>query len=42
VEARKIFEKIVQSEGAASDLGRIARKKIDEIESQPTQIKDSL
>ena len=30
--AKKIFRKIVLQEGAASDLGRIAQKKIDEIE----------
>ncbi|MBN2028795.1 tetratricopeptide repeat protein [bacterium] len=32
-EARKLFEKIVQKEGATSDLGRIARARIEEIES---------
>ncbi len=30
-EARKLFEKIVQKEGATSDLGRIARQRIEEL-----------
>lgn len=33
VEAKKIFRKIIQTEGEASDLGRIARQRIDEIDS---------
>ncbi len=30
-EAKKLFEKIVQKEGATSDLGRIARQRIEEL-----------
>jgi tetratricopeptide (TPR) repeat protein len=32
-EARQMFEKIVQTEGATSDLGRIARQRIDAIDA---------
>ncbi len=32
-QARKLFQKIVQKEGATSDLGRIARQRIDEIDA---------
>ena len=31
--AQKLFEKIVQKEGSTSDLGRIARQRIQEIET---------
>ncbi len=32
-QAKKLFEKIVQREGSASDMGRIARERIEEIEA---------
>ncbi len=32
-EAIKLFEKVVRSEGATSDMGRIAKKRIDEIKA---------
>ena len=34
-EAKIVFQKIVESEGATSDLGRIARQRIQEIEGGP-------
>ena len=33
-QAKQLFEKIIQKEGAASDLGRIARQRIEEIDSE--------
>jgi hypothetical protein len=31
-EAKKLFQKIVRQEGAASTLGRVARQRIEEID----------
>jgi tetratricopeptide (TPR) repeat protein len=36
-EARRLFTQIVQKEGGSSDLGRIAKQKIDEIDSSKNQ-----
>ncbi len=36
-EAVKLFEKVMQSEGATSDMGRIAKKRIEEIKTGNTE-----
>ena len=33
-QAKQLFEKIIKKEGAASDLGRIAKQRIEEINSE--------